>query len=344
MSGVNDALVDYGSDLLKGITVSRLTLPNDANVYGNVHGGVTLKMIEEAGIILSTRFCNHANKAKGKIITTMSRIESVSFLRPMKIGEVAELTAEIIYTSSKAILIEVTVMAEDIFAARKNITNKACLWYVAMNELEDIVEVPQITYKSEDEESRAKQLYGSWYQESKYEVLNSIKPIYFRSSDDSIHKVSQSETFLSVMVGPDDVAFGEICRGGVVLKLMDECGGIVAAKHCRTNVVTACLDATNFYAQIRKGNVLTVHGRATFTSKRSMEIEIVVFVESLFEKESKFVKAIDSFFTYVSIGRDGNVLDIPPLTLGNAEEEERYDAGMKRYTKRKEARMNKPNQ
>ena len=46
----------------------------------------------------------------------MSRIESVSFLRPMKIGEVAELTAEIIYTSSKAILIEVTVMAEDIFA------------------------------------------------------------------------------------------------------------------------------------------------------------------------------------------------------------------------------------
>lgn len=65
------------------------------------------------------------------------------------------------------------------------------------------------------------------------------------------------------------------------------------------------------------GNVLTVHGRATFTSKRSMEIEIVVFVESLFEKELKFVKAIDSFFTYVSIGRDGSVLDIPPLKVAN---------------------------
>lgn len=66
-------------------------------------------------IILSCTL-NVLLKAKGKIITTMSRIESVSFLRPMKIGEVAELTAEIIYTSSKAILIEVTVMAEDIFA------------------------------------------------------------------------------------------------------------------------------------------------------------------------------------------------------------------------------------
>lgn len=51
-----------------------------------------------------------------------------------------------------------------------------------MNELEDMVEVPQMTYKSEDEENRAKRLYGSWYQESKYEVLNSIRPLCFRSS------------------------------------------------------------------------------------------------------------------------------------------------------------------
>ena len=41
----------------------------------------------------------------------------------------------------------------------------------------------------------------------------------------------------------------------------------------------------------------------------------MVFVESLFEKELKFIKAIDSFFTYVSIGQDGNVLDIPPLKV-----------------------------
>lgn len=58
------SFVRFLNEFLREITIKidRLTLPNDANIYGNVHGGVTLKMIEEAGIILSTRFCNHANK------------------------------------------------------------------------------------------------------------------------------------------------------------------------------------------------------------------------------------------------------------------------------------------
>ena len=35
--------------------------PDDANVAGNVHGGTILKMIEEAGAIISTRHCNSQN-------------------------------------------------------------------------------------------------------------------------------------------------------------------------------------------------------------------------------------------------------------------------------------------
>lgn len=33
-------------------------LPDDANNAGNVHGGTTLKMVEEAGAIVATRWCN----------------------------------------------------------------------------------------------------------------------------------------------------------------------------------------------------------------------------------------------------------------------------------------------
>ena len=36
--------------------------PGDANIAGNVHGGTILKMIEEAGLIVSTRHCNLGNK------------------------------------------------------------------------------------------------------------------------------------------------------------------------------------------------------------------------------------------------------------------------------------------
>lgn len=36
----------------------RIMRPDDANIVGNVHGGIILKMIEEAGCIVGTRHCN----------------------------------------------------------------------------------------------------------------------------------------------------------------------------------------------------------------------------------------------------------------------------------------------
>lgn len=48
------------SDNSIGVSCIRLTLPDDANIYGNVHGGTILKLIEEAGAIIATRYCNNA--------------------------------------------------------------------------------------------------------------------------------------------------------------------------------------------------------------------------------------------------------------------------------------------
>lgn len=48
---------------------------------------------------------------------------------------------------------------------------------------------------------------------------------------------------------------------GVTMKLMDEVAGIVAARHCKTNIVTASVDAINFHDKIRKGNSALPTGR-----------------------------------------------------------------------------------
>jgi len=47
-------------------------------------------------------------------VAAMVRIEHMDFLLPMKIGEVAELTAEIVYTSVQSLLVEIKVHAENI--------------------------------------------------------------------------------------------------------------------------------------------------------------------------------------------------------------------------------------
>ena len=65
--------------------------------------------------------------------------------------------------------------------------------------------------------------------------------------------VEYSRVCLAFLVGPEDVGYSGHCRGGVLLKLMDECAGICSVKHCRANMVTACLHATNFHQMIKKG-------------------------------------------------------------------------------------------
>jgi len=51
-------------------------------------------------------------------VAAMVRIEHMDFLLPMKIGEVAQLTAEIVYTSAHSLLVEIKVHAENIFTGK----------------------------------------------------------------------------------------------------------------------------------------------------------------------------------------------------------------------------------
>ena len=67
------------------------------------------------------------------------------------------------------------------------------------------------------------------------------------------HTVGYSRTCLSHLVGVNDVTQSGHSRGGYLLKIMDECAGITAAKHCHMMAVTACLSATNFHKKVHKG-------------------------------------------------------------------------------------------
>lgn len=73
------------------------------------------------------------------------------------------------------------------------------------------------------------------------------------SIDPELFTVQYSTTCLSVLIGRNDVTFHSQCRGGVILKLMDECAGITARKHCQCLTVTAGIEATNFHNKIPLG-------------------------------------------------------------------------------------------
>ena len=155
--------------------VARLLLPDDANPAGNVHGGTILRLMEEAGMIAATRYLvSHSTSTL--CIAALVRFENMSFHQSMFVGEVASLSAHVVFTSPHSVLVKVAVTAEDLSRGKARITNSGELWYVPLVAGENndwknpiVTEAPQLSVPTDgtalEEYNQAKQSYESRKQE-----------------------------------------------------------------------------------------------------------------------------------------------------------------------------------
>nr|XP_006124767.2 cytosolic acyl coenzyme A thioester hydrolase isoform X1 [Pelodiscus sinensis] len=324
----------------------RIMRQDDANLAGNVHGGIILKMIEEAGASSSTRHCN--SQSGEHCVAALARVERTDFLSPMCIGEVAHVSAEITFTSRHSVEVQVSVLAENILTGSKRVTNRATLWYVplSLKNVDKVLEVPPIQYAGEELEEEGKKRY----EEQKLDRLTTkqrngdvIFPVI--NADRQTKEpftVGYSQSSLIHLVGPSDCTLHGFVHGGVTMKLMDEVAGIVAARHCKTNIVTASVDAINFHKKIKKGCVITISGRMTFTSNKSMEIEVFVDADPFVDEPKERYRAVSAFFTYVSLSKEGKLRPVAQLMVETEDEKRRFEDGKGRYLQMKAKRQLQP--
>jgi uncharacterized protein (TIGR00369 family) len=121
-------------------------------------------------------------------------------------------------------------------------------------------------------------------------------------------------------------------HGGVILKLCDECGGIVASRHARHPAVTVTVDSVTFHQPVLLGRLLLVHGRITWVGRTSIEVELRVEAEDLLTGERTHTNS--AYFVYVALGSDRRPTPVPPLQLQNDEERQRFEAGRIRQAAR----------
>ncbi|XP_034732046.1 cytosolic acyl coenzyme A thioester hydrolase isoform X2 [Etheostoma cragini] len=320
------------------LQICRLMRPDDANIVGNVHGGMILKMIEEAGCIIGTRHCNTQNG--DRCLAALVRVEKTEFLFPMFIGEVAHVTADITYTSKHSLEVQVKVIAENLLTGAKKLANKAALWYVpcSLHNVEKIMDVPPIKYATEEEEEQGRKRYEAQKLE-RMETKARIEEVVPPLPNPEQHTVGFSQSSLIHLVAPSDCTLHNYVHGGVTMKLMDEVAGIVAFRHCNTNIVTASVEAINFHRKINKGCVVTVTGRLTFVSNKSMEIEVLVDASSLMEAKKQKYRAVSAFFTFISLDKDNKPLLVPALKIEGEEEQRRFEEGKARYLQNKAKRL-----
>jgi len=120
--------------------------PQDANPLGNVHGGVIMKLVDETGGIVAIRH-------SGMPAVTVA-IDSMTFLKPIRVGNLVSCHGEITYGGNTSMEIRVDVVAEDLYAGTKTLTNTAYLVYVALDHDGKSAPVPQLAYQTDEERKR----------------------------------------------------------------------------------------------------------------------------------------------------------------------------------------------
>ena len=145
--------------------------------------------------------------------------------------------------------------------------------------------------------------------------------------------VGHSAVDMAQVMLPDQANPAGFVHGGELMKLMDNAAGVVSARHCRANVVTAMAEDINFHNPVRVGDLVIVHAKITFTSRSSMEVQIEVETEDLLT--GKGLHALTAYYIMVALDAEGKPVEVPPLIVSTEEEEKLFNEGLVRYQARK---------
>jgi len=100
--------------------------PGDASAAGNVHGGVVLRLIDEAAGLAALRF------ARMRVAT--AALDSMSFRAPIFVGEILRLNSRVNQAWKTSIETEVEAWAENPVTREPRLVATAYLTMVALGE------------------------------------------------------------------------------------------------------------------------------------------------------------------------------------------------------------------
>src|SRR5437879_8224395 len=98
----------------------------DANLSGNVHGGVIMKLVDTAAGLAAHKHC------RGRVVTVA--MDEMSFLEPVFLGEVVTVRARVNDVGRTSMEVGVRVDAENYFTGRTVHTSSAYLVFVALDQ------------------------------------------------------------------------------------------------------------------------------------------------------------------------------------------------------------------
>jgi uncharacterized protein (TIGR00369 family) len=128
------------------ITIIQQMTQQDANLAGNVHGGVIMKLIDNTAGVVAIRHT--------QLNCVTASLDRLDFHSPVFVGDLLRLQASINYVGSTSMEIGVRVEAENFFTGEVRHTASAYLTFVALDEKLKPVKIPPAAFETEEEERR----------------------------------------------------------------------------------------------------------------------------------------------------------------------------------------------
>jgi len=302
--------------------------PEHAGAPGQIHGGRMMQWIATCGTIAAARV------ARGNVV--LGAMDDIDFIHPVKVGEVAVLRAQVEYVGRCSLEVGVRVWAEAPVTGRRTLTLSSHLVFVKVDEQVSPAPVPQsIEPRGAEEEA----LFAA-AQERRAQRLQRFARRAERereTGDDAAEELRwRFESCRSVL--PEDALFGSTMFAGKLLMDIDEAGGILSMRYTRGFVMTACLDALDFYGPIRSSEVITFKAALNHVGTSSLEIGVKVLSEVPWTGEVRH--ACTAYLTFVHLGseRGGDLRPrpCPPFTPTTPGEQRRWAEALERRARRLE--------
>jgi uncharacterized protein (TIGR00369 family) len=132
-----------------GVTLSLPMEVSDANLMGNVHGGVIMRLVDSAGGLAAMKHCG------GPVVTVA--MDEMSFLEPVFLGDVVTVKAMVNEAFRTSMEVGVRVEAENVRTGRHVHTSSAYLVYVALDPAGSPRAVPPVVAETDEQRRRQRE-------------------------------------------------------------------------------------------------------------------------------------------------------------------------------------------
>lgn len=302
--------------------------PEHAGAPGQIHGGRMMEWITEAGTTAAARV------ARGNVV--LGAMDDIDFLHPVKVGEVAILRAQVEYVGTSSLEVGVRVWAENVQTGRRSVTLNSHLVFVSLGEDGTPRPAPEKIRPRDAAEAALIEAARERREQRLARFARRRAQLAEPPGEGDLDVRWRFESVRTVL--PEDALFGSMMFAGKMLMALDEAGGILSMRYCKGFVMTACLDAMDFYSPIYTHEVVTFKAGLNHVGTSSLEVGVRVLAEKPWTGEVRH--ACTAFLTFVHLGvaEDGSGLrprPCPPFTPETPAERRRWEAA----AARREARL-----